>query len=150
IGVIPCSLHYDTAVAAATVVKNILAEVGFPAIKVAFVELVVTHSTTASTKLLSFDPLLNNIPDLRKPFTAALGLSIAPLKYPHLEGMTSLYFRLGKDDKCITILTCAHIARPLFSTQYPNTGMTRRTTSQAAEKIIALGSMGYNNAVKAM
>ncbi|KIY44819.1 hypothetical protein FISHEDRAFT_77229 [Fistulina hepatica ATCC 64428] len=148
IGVKPHSLLYDAAVAAATVVKDILAEAGFPAIEVAFVESVVTRSVAAGPKLLSFDPLLDDVPDLRKPFTTALGLSIAPLKYPHFEGTASLYFRLGKDDKRIAILTCAHVARP--PPVYANTGMTRGTTSQAREEFVALGNTGYNNAVKAM
>ncbi|KAI0298529.1 hypothetical protein BC826DRAFT_1103029 [Russula brevipes] len=147
IGVKPHSLLYDAATAAATVVKDILAEAGFPAIEVAFVESVVTRSVAAGPKLLSFDPLLDNVPDLRKPFTPTLGLSIAPLKYPHFEGTASLYFCLGKDDKRIALLTCAHVARP--PPVYANTGMTR-ATGQAREEVVALGSMGYNNAVKAM
>jgi len=122
IGVKPHSLLYDAAVDTAAVVKNILAEAGFPAIEVAFVESVVTRSVAASPKLLSFDPLLDDVPDLRKPFTTALGLSIAPLKYPHLEGTASLYFRLGKNNKWTAILTCAHVARP--PTVYANTVMT--------------------------
>ena len=147
IGVEPHSLLYDAAVAAATVVKDILAEAGFPAIEVAFVESVVTRSVAAGPNLLSFDPLLDDVPDLRKPFTTALGLSIAPLKYPHFEGTAALYFRLGKDDNRTAILTCAHVARP--PPVYVNTGMTR-STNQAREEIVALGNIGYNNAVKAM
>jgi hypothetical protein len=148
IGVKPHSLLYEAAVAAATVVKKILAEAGFPDIEVAFVESVVTRSVAAGPKLLSFDPLLDDVPDLRKPFTTALGLSIAPLKYPHFEGTAALYFRLSKDDNRTAILTCAHVARP--PPVYANTGMTRRNTSQPREEIVALGNMGYNNAVKAM
>jgi hypothetical protein len=148
IGVKPYSLLYEAAVDAATVVKNILAEAGFPAIEVAFVESVVTRSVAAGPKLLSFDPLLDDVPDLRKPFTTTLGLSIAPLKYPHLEGTAALYFRLDKDNKRTAILTCAHVARP--PPVYANTGMTRRNPSQAREEFVALGNGGYNNAVKAM
>ncbi|RPB01611.1 hypothetical protein L873DRAFT_1803394 [Choiromyces venosus 120613-1] len=148
IGVKPHALLYDAAVAAAAIVKEILAEAGFPTIEVAFVESVVTRSVTAGPKLLSFDPLFDDIPDLRKPFTSALGLSIAPLKCPHFEGIAALYFGLGKDDKRTAILTCAHVARP--TPVYINTGMTRRNTSRAREEFIALGNMGYNNAVKSM
>jgi hypothetical protein len=148
IGVKPHSLLYDAAVAAAAVVKEVLAEAGFPTIEVAFVESIVTRSVTAGPKLLSFDPLLDDVPDLRKPFTTALGLSIAPLKYPHFEGTAALYFRLDKDDKRTAILTCAHVARP--PPIYANTGMTRKKDGQAHEKFVALGNMGYTNAVKAM
>ncbi|CAL1712109.1 unnamed protein product [Somion occarium] len=147
IGVKPDSLLYDTAVDAAAAVKVILAEAGFPDIEVAFVESIVTHSVVGP-KLLSFDPLLDDVPDLRKPFTTALGLSIAPLKYPHFEGTGALYFRLSKDDKRTAILTCAHVARP--PPVYANMGMTRKNTSQAHEVIVALGNRGYNNAIKSM
>ena len=147
IGVKPHSLLYDAAVAATAVVKEILSGAGFPDIEVAFVESVVTRSV-AGPKLLSFDPLLDEVPNLRKPFTTALGLSIAPLKYPDFEGTAALYFRLSKDDNRTAILTCAHVARP--PPVYPNTGMTRKNTSQPREEVVALGNMGYNNAVKAM
>ncbi|KAG7094922.1 hypothetical protein E1B28_005728 [Marasmius oreades] len=146
IGVKPHSLQYDAAVTAANVVKKILDEAGFPTIEVAFVESVVTRSVAAGPKLLSFDPL-DDLPDLRKPFITALGLSIAPLKHPHFEGTAALYFRLKKDDKRIAMLTCAHVARP--PPIYPNTSMTHRNSSQPHE-FIALGNMGYNNAVNAM
>jgi hypothetical protein len=148
IGVKPYSLLYEAAVAAGAGVKKILAEVGFPDIEVAFVESVVTRSVAAGPKLLSFNPLLDDVPDLRKPFTTALGLSIAPLKYPHLEGTAALYFRLSKDDNRTAILTCAHVARP--PPVYGNTGMTLTRTSRPREEFVALGNGGYNSAVKAM
>ena len=94
------------------------------------------------------NPLLDDVPDLRKPFTSTLGLSIAPLKYPDFEGTGGLYFRLGKDDPRIALLTCAHVARP--PPIYPNRGMTRTNNSQPREEFVALGNMGYNNAIKAM
>ncbi|KAG2073432.1 hypothetical protein BDR04DRAFT_1116331 [Suillus decipiens] len=148
IGVKPHSLLYDAAVTAAAAVVGILDEAGFPAIEVAFVESVVTRSVAAGPKLLSFEPFFDNVPDLRKPFTPALGLSIAPLKYPHFEGTAALYFRLSKDNKRTAILTCAHVTRPppIFS----NTSMTHRKMSQAREEFVALGIMSYSNAIKAM
>ncbi|KAH8985302.1 hypothetical protein EDB92DRAFT_1936392 [Lactarius akahatsu] len=149
IGVKPYSLLYEAAVAATAVIKEILAEAGFPDIEVAFVESIVTRSLATGPKLLSFDPLFNNVPDLRKPFTTALGLSIAPLNHPHFEGTAALYFRLSKDDKRTAILTCAHVARP--PPVYGNTGMTGGNTGrQPREEFVALGNMGYTNAVKAM
>ena len=148
IGVRPHSLLYDDAVAAADVVKKILAGAGFPNIEVAFVQSVVTHSVAVGPKPLSFDPLLDDVPDLRKPFTTTLGLSIAPLKYPHFEGTGALYYRLGRDDKRTAILTCAHVTCP--PPVYGNMGMTRKNTSQPREEVVALGNGGYNNAVKAI
>ena len=137
IGVKPYSLPYKDAVAAANVIKKILADAGFPNIEVAFVESVVTRSVATGPKLLSFNPLLDDVPDLRKPFTAALGLSIAPLKYP---GTGALYYRLSRDDNRIAILTCAHVAHP--PPVYGNMGMTHKNTSQPREEVVVLGSRG--------
>lgn len=148
IGVKPYSLPYKDAVAAANVIKKILADAGFPNIEVAFVESVVTRSVATGPKLLSFNPLLDDVPDLRKPFTAALGLSIAPLKYPHFEGTGALYYRLSRDDNRIAILTCAHVAHP--PPVYGNMGMTHKNTSQPREEVVVLGSRGYSNSVKAI
>ena len=147
IGVNPGSLLYEAAVAAAAaVVKNILTDTGFPDIEVAFIESVVTRFT--GPKLLSFNPLVDSVPDLRKPFTLALGLSIAPRKYPYYEGTAALYFHLSKDDDRVVALTCAHVAHP--PPVYHSTGMTHKEGSQRREEIVALGIMGYDNAVKAM
>jgi len=139
--VVPESLIYEDAVAAADVVKEILAEADLK-IEVAFV---VTRS--ASPKLLSFD-LLVDLPELRKPFTPILSLSLAPRDYPHYEGTGGLYLRLSQNDNRIVVLTCAHVARP--PPVYKNTEMTYTKTSQPREAIIALGTMAYNNAVNAM
>ncbi|KAG2070519.1 hypothetical protein BDR04DRAFT_1054093 [Suillus decipiens] len=148
IGVKPHTLPYDAAVTAAAAVMDILAEAGFPAIEVAFINTVVTCSVAAGPKLLSFEPSSDKISDLRKPFTHALGLSIAPLKCPHFEGTAALYFRLSKDDNRAAILTCAHVAHPppVFS----NTSMTRKRTSQPCEEFVVLGNRSYSKAVEAM
>ena len=99
-------------------------------------------------KLLSFNPLVNPIPEFRKAFTPTLGLSIAPLKTPHYEGTSALYFCLGRDDDRVALLTAAHVARP--PPAFANTGMSCKGTSQPREEIVALGSMGYRNATNAM
>jgi hypothetical protein len=84
----------------------------------------------------------------RKPFTPTLGLAVTPFKYPYFEGTASLYYRLGKSDTRIAILTCAHVARtpPI----YKNSGLTQKNQSQPREYVIALGRQGYKNAVEAM
>ncbi|KAF8599367.1 hypothetical protein BDV93DRAFT_497846 [Ceratobasidium sp. AG-I] len=149
IGVQPQSLLFDDAVAAADGVKRILAKAGFPDIEVAFVESTVTRSIAAGPKLLSFDPNLDDVLELRKPFTPILGLAIAPLACPHFEGTAALYLRLGNDDKKRTVmLTCAHVARP--PPAYPNTGMTHIQASNAREEIVAFGNKAYGDSVKAM
>jgi hypothetical protein len=148
IGVKHETLDFDDAVAAANAIKDILSQAGFPDIEVAFRESEVTYSVHAGPKLLPFNPLRNFIPEYRKPFTPTLGLSIAPLKTPHYEGTGALYFRLNKDDDRVVLLTASHVARPL--PVYTNRGMTRKNTSQPREEIVALGNMGYQNAINAI
>ncbi len=148
IGVRPHSLLYKAAVAAATAVKEILANAGFPDIEVAFIESVVTPSIATGPKLLSFNPLVDDVPNLRKPFTTALGVSIAPHKHPDCEGTAALYFRLSNNDDRIAMLTCAHVARPL--SVFGNTSMTRTNNSQAREEIVVLGDSSFNEAIEAM
>ena len=80
-GVYPESLLYNNAVAVAEAIK-ILARAGFPEIEVAFRESVVTRSVAPGPKLLPFNPLRDPVPELFKPFTPTLGLSIAPLRTP--------------------------------------------------------------------
>ncbi|KAJ3756251.1 hypothetical protein EV360DRAFT_85148 [Lentinula raphanica] len=121
------SLFYDAAVSAAEVVQKILADAGFRTIKVAFVESVVTRST----KLLSFDPILDDFPELRKPFTSTLSLAIAPRKYPDIGGTGALYYRLDQDAKRVALLTCAHVAHLPSVSPKENIG-------QARDEIIAL------------
>lgn len=140
-------LLFDRAVAVADVIKNILSLAGFPEIEVAFRESEVTYSA-GGPKLLPFNPLVDPIPEFRKPFTPTLGLSVAPLKTPHYEGTGALYLRLNKDDDRVVLLTAAHVARP--PPEYVNTGMPRKNTSQRRQDIIALGNMGYEKAANAM
>ena len=147
IGVKHETLLFDAAVAAADAIKRILSLAGFPEVEVAFRESEVTHSV-AGPKLLPFNPLVDPIPEFRKPFTPTLGLSIAPLKTPHYEGTGALYLRLSKDDERVVLLTAAHVARP--PSAYANTGMSRKRASQPREDIVALGNMGYRNATSAM
>ena len=149
IGVKPDSLLYDDAVSAGNEVRRILAEAGFPDIEVAFVESTVTRFVAAGPRLLSFDPILNDVLELRKPFSPVLGLAIAPLNHPHFEGTGALYFKFGNKDKRRTgILTCAHVARP--PPAYSNAVMKYTKTSQRPEEIIALGNKAYEESVNAM
>jgi hypothetical protein len=134
--------------AAAEAIKKILAQAGFPAIEVAFRESVVTRSVAPGPKLLPFNPLRDPVPELLKPFTPTLGLSIAPLKAPYYEGTGALYLRVSSADKRIVLLTAAHVARP--SPAFADAGVSRRRTSQAAEEIIVLGDEGYSKAITSM
>ncbi|KIM40674.1 hypothetical protein M413DRAFT_166159 [Hebeloma cylindrosporum] len=131
VGVKPHSLLYDPAVAAAVVVKQIFVDADFRAIEVAFVESKVTRSVATGPKLLSFHLLFDDVPELRNPLTPTLGLHCTP-QVPHFEGIGALYFRLGKDDKRTTILTCAHVVHP--SAIYANTGVMPKNTNEAREE----------------
>ncbi|KDR68415.1 hypothetical protein GALMADRAFT_215850 [Galerina marginata CBS 339.88] len=147
IGVEPYSLLYDDAVAAGDAVLSVLKDAGFPNIQVAFIESRLHRS--AGPKLLSLDPLLDPIAELRKDFSHALGLPIAPLKSPHFEGTGALYYRLGNDNDRVALLTCAHVAHP--PPLFQNKPMTRKTNmDQAREDIIALGTGAYKNATMAI
>ncbi|KAI0676456.1 hypothetical protein C8Q78DRAFT_1073261 [Trametes maxima] len=146
VGVNPHSLPYDDAVAGAVIVKGILASAGFPDIEAAFIESVMRR--TAGPTLLSFNPLVNKVPNLRKPFTPALSLAIASRAHPYHEGTAALYFRLPGGNNRVAILTCAHVASPPPQVN-TNTGMTRTTTGQRHEEIVALGVQGYDKAIGA-
>ena len=146
IGVKRETLDFEDAVTAANGIKDILSQAGFPDIEVTFRELRVTRSV--APKLLPFNPLIDPVPDFRKHFTPTLSLSIAPYKTPYYEGSSALYFRLSKDDDRVALLTAAHVARP--PPVYAYTGMSRKKASQPRKEIVALGSMGYQNATNGM
>ncbi|CUA75389.1 hypothetical protein RSOLAG22IIIB_11715 [Rhizoctonia solani] len=148
IAVEPYSLLYDDAVVAGNDVVAILSEAGFPDIQVAFIESTLHRS--AGHKLRPLNPLVDPIAELRKYFTGALGLSIAPLDYPNFEGTGGFYFRLNetKDDDRVALLTCAHVVRP--PAHFPSITATRKNTSQPREEIVALGNGAFQNAVNAI
>ena len=99
---------YNDAVGAAEAIKKILAQAGFPEIKVAFRESVVTWSVTPGPRLLSFNSLRDPVPELLKPFTPTLGLSIAPLRTPYYEGTGALYLCVSNANKRTVLLTTVH------------------------------------------
>lgn len=101
---------------------------------------------------MSFNPTyeLEGLPGLRKPFTPALGLSIAPHKMPHYEGTGGVFFRLSSDesDKRIALLTCAHVVHP--PSEFENKAYTHNFESRAREDIILLGGESFNESVGAI
>ena len=148
VGVTPRSLDYDDAVAVAVGIKAILDNSGLPEAEVAFVEMVNTRFGGGS-RLLPLDPIADSVPEYRKHFSSALGLSIAPLDTPYYEGTGALYFRLGSNTKDMALLTCAHVIRPpLASTD--NKGMKRTNASQPKEYMVALGAGRYTRAISDM
>ncbi|KAG8692458.1 hypothetical protein FRC08_009765 [Ceratobasidium sp. 394] len=146
IGVIPATLVFEAAKAAAEGIKDILAQAGFPDVEVAFRESVVTRSV--GPKLLDFDPSVDPVPELRSPFSPTLGIQIAPLKTPFYEGTGAVYVRESSQSKRIFLLTAAHVARP--PPVHHNQALSHKDTSQPREEIVALGTMAYTNATKRM
>ncbi|KAG0128864.1 hypothetical protein HOY82DRAFT_621389 [Tuber indicum] len=126
IGVKHETLAFEAAMTAADAVKHILCQAGFPKIEVAFRESEVTRSL-GGPKLLSETP------------------SETPSQS---SGTGALYFHLGRDDDRVALLTAAHVARP--PPQFANAGMSRKGTSQPREEIVALGTIGYQNATNAL
>ncbi|KAI5993903.1 hypothetical protein EDD15DRAFT_2436455 [Pisolithus albus] len=144
VGVTPRSLKYTLAVSAAVAVKEILASINLPTVEVAFVEMVVMHQGGAPP-LLPLDPVIGGVPEYRKHFTYRLGMPIAPLSTPYLEGTGGLFLKIGNDP---VLLTCAHVARP--PPVFDNTGMQRVNIGQPKEYIVALGAGAYNRVVRDM
>ena len=148
VGVTPRSLDYDGAVAAAVDVKAILTKSGLPEAEVAFVEMV-NKRLDGRPRLIPLDPIADTLPEHRKHFSSALGLSIAPLDMSYYEGTGALYFRLGNDTKDIALLTCAHVIHP--PPVFPDKkGMEHTHNSQPKEYMVALGTGGYIRAVSSM
>ncbi|KAJ3478096.1 hypothetical protein NLI96_g10001 [Meripilus lineatus] len=145
----PTSLVYEDANTAAEAITFkfflLVAKEGFEGIEIGFRESVFTRFTS-DPKMLSFSPFRGSLPELRKPFTPTLGLSIAPLKTPHFEGTGALYFRESKENDCVFLLTCVHVARPRHV--HRNSCPSRK--SRLPEQVIALGIMGLNDALLSM
>ncbi|KAN0093375.1 hypothetical protein V8E55_004159 [Tylopilus felleus] len=137
IGVKPLTVSFGRAVEVAAAAEKMLINAGFAEAEVAVVEGERKPSVARGPQLLSFNPLLDDVPESRKVFTSTLGLLIAPLRFPHYAGTGSLFYRFGGDDKRVALLTCAHVARP--PPEYPNTGKTMTNVSQPREEIISPG-----------
>jgi hypothetical protein len=150
IGVKPYSLTHSAAVVAGKAVQSILDEIGYPSIQIAFVESKYRRSVTGS-KRLTFNPLTDRLPLLRKPFTSTLGPAIAPLKYPNYEGTGALYYRLSSKDSRVAMLTCAHIVHPPpVNRNRDRTATLKKGIGQPREEVIMLGAGAFANALKAI
>ncbi|KAJ2917070.1 hypothetical protein MD484_g3330, partial [Candolleomyces efflorescens] len=146
IGVKPGTVTYQSAVDVVTHVAEMLSGTDFAQAEVAVVEGErVRHAS--SPMLLPFDPLLDNVPEERKPFTSTLGISISPRSYPNYGGTGSLYYQLGSGpEKRILLLTCAHVVCP--PPKLPNNGTTITNNSQPHEEIISPGLEAFDTAIQ--
>lgn len=141
VGVMPRSLKYTLAVSAAVAVKKILASINLTTVEVAFVEMVVMRQG-GGPPLLSLDPVTDDVPEYRKHFSYRLGVPIAPLSMPYLEGTGGLYLKIGNDP---VLLTCAHVTRPPLV--FGNAGMQCINKSQPRQSIVALGTGAYSHVI---
>ncbi|RDX47194.1 hypothetical protein OH76DRAFT_1456816 [Lentinus brumalis] len=139
IGMEPMSVAFEDAKIAADYVKStILGNAGFPDIDVAIWEWS-TSFAGVGPKLPSLGIAVSDaVAQLIHPFTSSLGLAIAPLKTPHIEGTVGLYLRSGDAGDDVLALTVAHVSRP--PAMYPgNTGLSHRVSDKHDERIIARG-----------
>ena len=144
----PITLPFNLAVEVATTVEKTVHAAGFIEAEVAIVEGTAHCSVAHGPKLLSFNALLDDVPELRKLLTSTLGIPIAPEKFPHYEGTGSLFYRFSGDNKRVALLTCSHVAHP--PPMYPNVTVTITKPSQRHEEIISPGSGAFDNAIKAL
>ena len=144
VGVIPSSLSYNDAKAAAAHCKQILAQSQLPDVEIAFRESVVTRSV--GPQLLRYvptDPTAN----FCIPFTGALGVQIAPKAYSHFEGTGCLYLREGGKQDRVLLLTARHVVLP--PSECANNAYTHKTTIWPRHDVILLGTKAYQNVLKA-
>ncbi|KAI0741487.1 hypothetical protein C8Q80DRAFT_1346753 [Daedaleopsis nitida] len=113
-----------------------------PDVELAFNEMEVSRHARGPPPL-SLNPIADDVPEYRKPFSACLGVPIEPLSTPLFEGTGGMYLKIGND---IVLLTCAHVVRP--PPAFPNnSGMRRVKNNQPREYMMALGTGGYNRTV---
>jgi hypothetical protein len=148
IGVIPRSLSFKDAQAAAIGCKQILANAGFPDIEIAFRESLYIRSSGPQLLKLKHNPSLDPIADIRYPFTPSLGIHIATKGAPHIEGTGALYLRESSQSERVFLLTTRHVALP--SPAYSNQLYSHKKPSQHRVDIVTLGSKAYNDALEGM
>ncbi|KAF8259310.1 hypothetical protein EI94DRAFT_1813513 [Lactarius quietus] len=149
VGVMPKTLSRKDAKDAAVRCKQILAESQIADVEIAFRESVFTRS--AGPQLLnhvSFEFNPDPTDDVRGPLTPAIGLGIAPIAYPHIEGTGGLYLREGGERNQVLLLTPRHVVLP--PSEYPNELYTRQTNRSPRREVILLGSKAYQNVLKSI
>ncbi|CAK7218559.1 hypothetical protein SCUCBS95973_003529 [Sporothrix curviconia] len=154
IGVNPGSLNLDDAKTAAAGCKSILSNAGFADVEIAFRESIL--SRLVGPNLLSptsTRDLEAEIDNFASPFTAALGLYIAPRETPHVEATGGLYIcEAGGSDR-LFLLTARHAVLPMKDhpdTLYDNMTQTQRHRPgrrMPKHDIILLGQKAYTDAI---
>jgi hypothetical protein len=148
VGVLPRSLSLDDARVAARSCKEILKEYEITDVEIGFRESIFTRFTGPQVldHVLSVD--VDPTADVRGPFTAALGFSIAPKAFSHLEGTGCLYLREGGQSNRLFLLTARHVAIP--PREYSNDLYHRKNNSMPRRDILHLGNGGFQKALEAI
>ncbi|KAF8652607.1 hypothetical protein AX16_004296 [Volvariella volvacea WC 439] len=143
IGVLPGTIEFVQAKTVAEHVKRaILGPAGFGDLDVAVREWESTE--TAGARLLRLDPAIyGDIAGSRHPFTPTLGVAIAPVKKPHMEGTVGFYLKRSRDSNDIIAITCCHVACPDDAAK----GVTLTAGERHHKEIIALGTESFEKSV---
>jgi hypothetical protein len=143
IGIVPKSLSFEDAQAAAIGCKKTLANANFSDIEIAFRESLYIRSS--GPQLLKHNPSVDPNADIQYPFTPSLGIQIATRDTPHFEG-----FRESNDSKRVFLLTARHvILHPTHSTS-SNQLYSCKKSNQRRVDVVILGSQAYNDALEGM
>lgn len=145
-GVVPKSLSFKDAKAAADGCKKILAEANFPDVEKAFRESIFTRSV--GPWLLNNVPFYNPTADMSSPFTPALGIQIAPQKTPHFEGTGGLYLCESSQSNRVLLLTARHVVLP--PSVYHNKPYVCKSPKGHTDNVLILGSGAYPAALEEM
>ncbi|KAI9065015.1 hypothetical protein FKP32DRAFT_1675147 [Trametes sanguinea] len=144
----PKTVPFEDAKSIADHVKaHILAEAGFPNIDVAIWEFTTSFFGTSGPRLPPLDPLFDGeTVQLAHPFTSTLGIPIAPLVNPRIEGTIGLFLTRGGGKDDILALTAAHVVLP--PAMFPDNELwSESRTSIAQYGLAVLGIDAYEEAL---
>lgn len=146
VGVLPGTLSPDRAKVAAEHCKKVLKEYEITDVEIAFRESVFTRS--AGLQFLDHASRLDPTVDIRGPFTAALGIQIAPKALPYLEGTGCLYLCESSESDRVFLLTARHVVLP--PGEYSDDLYHRKNNRTPRRDVIHLGYWAYQKALEAI
>lgn len=130
--------------AAATGCKKILGDYEITDVEIAFRESVFTWFAT--TQFLGHVTATHPTVEVRRPFTAALGLNVSPKAFPSLHGTSCLYLCDGDNSDKILVLMARHTALPLI--EFPNNPYCREDDGPPDHEIMLLGTSAFQDALQ--
>jgi hypothetical protein len=100
------------------------------------------YRRSAGPPLLKSVSSVNSTVDVVGPLTAALGLPIAALATPYLEGTIGFYLAEGGGSKNILAVTARHA---LFPLNEDNTDYTRKDNSMRRKDVLLMGTEAFKD-----